>query len=141
MKILVGYNGSAAAQAALELARDHARAMEARLIVVTSTVGGPRETADDIAWVAGKLNEARLRIESSGVRCEVRELVRGMSAGEDLVRFAADNAVDLIYVGVEKKSKTQKMILGSNAQYVILKAPCPVMTVKEGLRRPLPGRG
>lgn len=135
MKILVGYNGSAAAKAALELAGEHALALGGRVIVVTSAVGGPGETADDIAGVAGKLNEARKKIEASGVRCEVRELVRGMSPGEDLVRFASDNAVDLVFVGVEKRSKTQKMILGSNAQYVILKAPCPVMTVKAEQRR------
>jgi nucleotide-binding universal stress UspA family protein len=31
---------------------------------------------------------------------------------------------------VEKRSKAQKILLGSTAQYIILKAPCPVLTVK-----------
>lgn len=35
-----------------------------------------------------------------------------------------------IIVGIEKKSKVGKFIFGSNAQYVILEARCPVMTVK-----------
>lgn len=53
-----------------------------------------------------------------------------MTPGEDLVKFAKDKAVDHIFSGVEKKSKTQKILLGSTAQYLILKAPCPVTTTK-----------
>jgi nucleotide-binding universal stress UspA family protein len=57
-------------------------------------------------------------------------LARGSSPGEDLVYFAEENNIDQLFVGVEKKSKTQKMLLGSTAQYVILNAPCPVTAVK-----------
>ncbi len=130
MKILVGYNGTAPARAALDLALRHARSLGAGIVVVTSAVGGMGESEGDISQMAGILSEARRQVEAAGATCEVRELIRGMSPGEDLVAFAAENAVDLIYVGVEKRSKVQKMILGSNAQYVILNAPCPVMTVK-----------
>jgi nucleotide-binding universal stress UspA family protein len=44
--------------------------------------------------------------------------------------YAKEKAIDLIVVGVEKRSKTQKILLGSTAQFIILKAPCPVLTVK-----------
>jgi nucleotide-binding universal stress UspA family protein len=54
-----------------------------------------------------------------------------MSPGEDLVSFAEENDIDQIFIGVEKVSRTQKIIVGSNAQYIILKAPCPVVTVKK----------
>ena len=50
--------------------------------------------------------------------------------GDDIVRFAEENAINQLYVGIEKKSRTRKLFLGSTAQYVILKAPCPVITVK-----------
>jgi nucleotide-binding universal stress UspA family protein len=69
-------------------------------------------------------------MEDKGLECEIHQIVHGRSPGEDIVWFARDNAIDLIYVGVQKKSKAQKILLGSNAQYVILKAPCPVTTVK-----------
>ena len=52
-----------------------------------------------------------------------------MTPGEDMVKYAEENEVDQIFVGIEKKSRTQKLILGSNAQYIILKAPCPVVSV------------
>jgi nucleotide-binding universal stress UspA family protein len=38
--------------------------------------------------------------------------------------------VDEIFVGVKKRSRVEKMILGSTAQHVILNASCPVTTVK-----------
>jgi nucleotide-binding universal stress UspA family protein len=47
------------------------------------------------------------------------------------VSFAEENDIDQIFIGVEKVSRTQKIIVGSNAQYIILKAPCPVVTVKK----------
>jgi CheY-like chemotaxis protein len=54
----------------------------------------------------------------------------GLSAGEDLVKFAQENDIDQIFLGIRKKSRAQKAILGSTARHVILKAPCPVTTVK-----------
>jgi nucleotide-binding universal stress UspA family protein len=38
--------------------------------------------------------------------------------------------VDEIYVGARKRSKAGKFLLGSTTQYVVLHAPCPVVTVK-----------
>ncbi|MFP4389865.1 MAG: hypothetical protein ACLFPR_13080 [Desulfococcaceae bacterium] len=47
-----------------------------------------------------------MRISSSLARdrleAQIFETVRGMSAGEDLVRYAKDNRIDHIFVGVEK---------------------------------------
>jgi len=57
-------------------------------------------------------------------------LIRGLTPGDDLVQFAKDHGADEIIVGVEKKSKVGKFVFGSNAQYVILEAHCPVVTVK-----------
>ena len=69
-------------------------------------------------------------MNSQSITTEVFQTARGMSPGEDLVRLATEQAVDLIIVGVEKRSRAQKLLLGSTAQYVILKAPCPVLSTK-----------
>ena len=37
--------------------------------------------------------------------------------------------VDLVFIGVEKRSKVGKLLFGSTAQHVILNSPCPVVTV------------
>jgi nucleotide-binding universal stress UspA family protein len=35
-----------------------------------------------------------------------------------------------IIIGVRRRSKVGKLLFGSTAQYVILKAPCPVVSVR-----------
>jgi nucleotide-binding universal stress UspA family protein len=57
-------------------------------------------------------------------------LIRGLSAGEDLVEFAKEQKADQIFIGVKRRSKMEKLVFGSTAQYVILNAHCPVVTVK-----------
>ncbi len=130
MRILVGYNGSAVSKAAVRLAGELAGPLGARVLVVTSMEGGTRERLEEIAAAEAHLGEARAIMAARGVACEVFQSVRGLSPGEDMVQHAREKAIDLIVVGVEKRSKTQKILLGSTAQYIILKAPCPVLTVK-----------
>ena len=130
MKFLVGYNGSVEAKAALSLAGDFARIFNARVFVLASLEGGAGEKIEDINQAEENLREAKELVEAQGVECETHQLARGLAPGEDLVKFAEENEIDQIYVGIEKKSKTSKLLLGSTAQYVILKAPCPVITAK-----------
>jgi len=130
MKFLVGYTGSKESKAALALARDFAKIYGAKIVVMTSMEGGKGESPDDISKVAYELKAASKFIEEAGIACETQHFARGLTPGEDIVRFAENNDVDHLFVGIEKKSKTRKMILGSTAQYIILKAPCPVTTTK-----------
>jgi len=129
MKFLVGYNGSDVSKAVLSLARTYADLFGAEVLVVTSLAGGPSEKPEDIDKASQDLDYARKFFQEKNIPCKAFQLARGMSPGEDLVIFAQENNVDQIFVGIEKKSKTQKIILGSNAQYIILKAPCPVVSV------------
>ena len=128
-KFVVAYNGSDVAKAALSLARDSAELLGAHVFVITSRVGGTGEKVEDIGKASQELDFAEKFLKEKGISCSGRQLVRGMSPGEDLVNFARENEVDQIFVGVEKRSRTQKIILGSNAQYIILKAPCPVVSI------------
>jgi len=130
MKILVGYNGSEVAKAALAQAKSYAKTFDALVHVVTSLEGGSGETIEEISAAAENLKFAQDYLESDGIRCKTEQLVRGLTPGEDLVKFANENEIDHLFVGIEKKSKTRKMLLGSTAQFVILKAPCPVTSVK-----------
>ena len=130
MKFLVGYNGSSVARSALAAAGDFAKIFNAKIFVLTSLEGGTGETLDDITKAENVLGQAKTYLAEKGLDCETHQLARGLSPGEDLVKFAEDNDIDQIFVGIEKKSKTRKMLLGSTAQYVILKAPCLVISVK-----------
>jgi nucleotide-binding universal stress UspA family protein len=134
MRFLVGYNGSEEAQAALHLARTYAEKFGARVLVITSMGGGTSEKPERIGKVAKDLAFAEQFLKEKGVVCESHQLARGLSPGEDVVNFAEQHDIDQIFIGVEKVSRTQKIIVGSNAQYIILKAPCPVVTVRQSPR-------
>ncbi|MEJ2283080.1 MAG: universal stress protein [Desulfobacterales bacterium] len=130
MKILVSYNGTNESHAALDLAQTHAKIFNAQLVVVSSSEGGKGEKLDDINKIKQDLEKIQEEITSNGIKCQVEQLARGLTPGEDIVLYAEENDIDHIYVGIRKKSRTSKLILGSTAQFIILKAGCPVVSVK-----------
>ncbi len=130
MKYLVGYDSGPAARRALRLASDQAQKSGALVYVVTSMGGGGKEDPDEIQNTEEDLRKAKDLLLKLKIQCETVQLARGLSAGEDLVKFAEDNSIDLIFLGIKKRSRTSKILLGSTAQYIILKGPCPVTTTK-----------
>ncbi len=130
MKIMVCYDGTNSAKEALNLALKHAEAFGATVDIVTSMRAGTENQMDEIAEAERSLEWAKSVFEAGRIPCETHLLIRGLPAGEDLVHFAEDNGVSEIFIGVKKRSKVGKMLMGSTAQTVILNAPCPVMTVK-----------
>lgn len=131
MKIVVGYDGSNASKDALRLARTHAKAFgDARVLVLRSISGRASENAEDIKVAEGDLAYAETVFKDAAIPCETHLLVRGMSAGEDIVKFAEDNQADEIVVGVRRRSRVGKALFGSTARYVIMEAPCPVVTIR-----------
>lgn len=130
MKILVGYRGTNVGQDLLELARKHARAFEGEVIIVTSLIGGNKTKNEQIIEAETLLEKAKTFFDENSIPCGTHLLVRGYSAGEDIVRYAEEKKVDQILIGVKSRSKVGKLIFGSTAQYVILNASCPVTTVR-----------
>jgi len=130
MKILVGYDGSAQAKEALDLAKKHALAFNAKVYIVTSLFGEKDTTPDQIETAEEGLEYAEKTFANSGIEVETHLLVRGVTAGEDLVAFAQEKGIDQIFVGVKKVSPVGKLIFGSNARHIILNAPCPVLSVR-----------
>ena len=130
MKILVGFDGSKVSEAALELAADHAQAFGAQLFLVQSMVGGPEVPKRDFENSERELAYHKNEFKKKNIACESLLSVRGLEPGEDLTRLAEEHQVDEIIIGVRRRSKVGKLVFGSTAQYVILNAPCPVVTVK-----------
>jgi nucleotide-binding universal stress UspA family protein len=130
MKILVGYDGTNSAKEALNLAKTHAKAFGATVNVVTSMEKGTDAQREQIEQSERGLEWAKSLFDENDIPCQTHLLIRGMTSGEDLVEFAEENKIDEIIVGVKRRSKVGKLLMGSTAQYVILNAPCPVVTVK-----------
>lgn len=61
---------------------------------------------------------------------DVEVYSRTGSPAEEIVRFAEENAIDLIVTGTHGWSGFKSLILGSTAENVLRTAHCPVLTVK-----------
>ena len=130
MKILVGYDGTNSAKEALNLAKVHAKVFGASIDVVTSMHSGTESKRKEIEEAERGLEWAQSLFDENTIPCKTHLLIRGFSAGEDLVDFAKENNINEMIVGVKRRSKVGKLLMGSTAQYVILNAPCPVVSVK-----------
>jgi nucleotide-binding universal stress UspA family protein len=130
MKYVVAYNGSDSSRRALALGVEHAKKDDAMLYVVYSMEGGANETIEDIQYAEEQLEAVKKDLGNQDVRFETVQLVRGLAPGEDIVQYTKENAIDHIFIGIEKKSRTRKLLLGSTAQFIILRGPCPVTTIK-----------
>lgn len=130
MKILVGYRGKNVGKDLLEQAVKQAKAFDAEVHVVTSMMGGEKTEKEKIEEAEANLENAKQFLDSHGVKNDVHLLIRGHSPGEDLVMFARENDIDEIIIAVKSRSKVGKILFSSTAQYVILKAECPVISIK-----------
>jgi nucleotide-binding universal stress UspA family protein len=128
--IVVGYVPKPEGRAALRQAAEEALLRDARLVVVNSHRGGREFDADDAVKSEEELQEVRRQLDKVGVEHEVRQLVRGLDPADDLVNVANDLDAEFIVIGLRRRSPVGKLILGSNAQRVLLDAPCPVLAVK-----------
>jgi nucleotide-binding universal stress UspA family protein len=115
--IVVGYSAKPEGRAALQRALSEAKLRGAALVVVDTS--SAVETGDLAAELA-----------ASGVGYEIRIPADANDAAEELIRTAETTDADFIVIGLRRRSPVGKLLLGSNAQRVLLDAACPVLAVK-----------
>jgi nucleotide-binding universal stress UspA family protein len=130
--IVVGYVPKPEGHAALQLSVVEARMRGSSLLVVNSHRGGRDFPAETVNETETQLSDVRAQLEATDVQYEIRQFVRGLDPAEDLIKVAEDVAAELIIIGLRRRSPVGKLILGSQAQRILLDAPCPVLAVKAG---------
>jgi nucleotide-binding universal stress UspA family protein len=115
--IVVGYSSKPEGRAALKRALAEAELRSARLVVV--------HTSPDVS-----VGDLRSELEASGVPYEVTEALDALDPAEELLTAAEGRQADFIVIGLRRRSPVGKLLLGSNAQRVLLDAACPVLAVK-----------
>ena len=132
MKFLVCYDETNEAKEALKVAQEHARVWNANLEVVNAVIRiEPLKHSRVEKMEINLARQVKEILGSDDPPYEVQLLLTDLTSGEQLVKFAEDMKIDLIFLGIVKKSKVGKLLFGSTAQYVILHAPCPVVTVQK----------
>ena len=128
--VVVGYVPKPEGEAALNSAISEAKLRNARVVVVNSHRGGSEFDSEASAKVDAEMESIGSRLKEAGVEHEVRQLVRGFEPSEDLIGIAEEVDAELIVIGLRRRSPVGKLILGSNAQRILLDAKCPVLAVK-----------
>lgn len=128
--VLVGYIPTPEGIAALDYAITYAQQNSARLTVVNTGKDGDYAhpqfaTAEDVDTIDDLL--ATKEVEHAIVRP-----TDGKPAAEALLETATEVGADVIVIGVRRRSPVGKMLTGSTAQAIILRADCPVIAVKPG---------
>jgi len=133
MKILLGYDATAAGEEGLQLALKQAQAFNADVVILTSVMVGDKGHAfgsNVVKDAEQKHSEVKNFFKENGISCVTEIQAKGKKPGEDIVSYAKENQIDLIIIGVRIRSRVGKLLIGSTAQSVILEAPCPVLTFK-----------
>ena len=130
MNILVAYDGTKEARESARVAAKHAKAFGGRIILAFSMVGGPEIPRQEFERAEKELQGQAITLKEEGLDCETMLSVRGLETGEDIVKIAEEIKAEEIFIGVQRKSKVGKLLFGSTAQYIILNATCPVVTVR-----------
>ncbi len=128
MAIVVGYVPSPAGRAALSSAIGEARRRSVRLVVLNASRGDAmvdrrHSSADD--WEA-----VRHELVRAGVEVEVTQQVEAKDPAEQVLEVARETNAELIVIGLRRRTPVGKLIMGSQAQTILLEADCPVLAVK-----------
>jgi len=160
MKVLIGYDGSNSADAALdELQRAGLPADTEILVVAVGSIWMPptdiaslpaqaltsRRVAATMAQLQTQAeqtlkemeemtNKAATRIRADFPQWTVRTEVMNGDAGSALIEKAADWQADLIVVGSQNRSAVGRFFLGSVSQKVFIEADCSVRVARGGAR-------
>ncbi len=96
----------------------------------------------NIPWVipASSLDEVRENLEgalaripdptSAAAKLSVQRAIRVGVPYLEIEKYATENKIDLIVVGTHGRSGITHLLLGSTAEKIVRKAPCPVLTVQ-----------
>ena len=130
MTIVVGFVPTKEGRAALAARWRKRRRADRGSSSSTPTAGVVTSTTSPARRPRPSSSGSQDELSGDGLELEVRQLVRGNEPAEDLIAVANETDADLIVIGLRRRTPVGKLILGSNAQRILLDAPCAVLAVK-----------
>lgn len=140
MKVLVPYDGSEQAEAALRHALQTHRDAEIVVLNVIDPVGKGGEKDTRAAWWnmwyedREKLAEQRLEEARGIAKDEGREITTEVRTGKPskkIIEYAEEEGVDLVMMGRQGETGLSRILLGSAAENVARHSDIPVTLVGE----------
>jgi nucleotide-binding universal stress UspA family protein len=128
MTVLVGYVPNQFGEAALTAGVAESRRRQEPLLVVN--MSRDDVLADAHRAAEEQLDRVRRDLDELGLTAEVRRIEEGNDSAAVLLEVAAEVDASVIVIGLRHRSPVGKLLLGSNAQRILLDASCPVLAVK-----------
>jgi len=128
MTILIGYVPTPVGEAALEAGLAEAAAHGDEVVVLNSARRGSTVDADLVDDVAAK--ELVAQAAARGVTARVEQPTHGSDIVETFESLVRATGARLIVIGLRRRSPVGKLVLGSDAQRILLDASVPVLAVK-----------
>lgn len=128
MSIVVGYLATVEGRAALDMAIVEAVRRNSSLVVVVNERAD--ETDEQRREIVDAVSQVRVDLTDRGIPHDITVVSGGRDVAEVLVDAAEQADASLIVIGLRRRSPVGKLILGANAQRILLDAPCPVLAVK-----------
>ncbi|MDQ1718627.1 MAG: hypothetical protein QOE89_2580 [Pseudonocardiales bacterium] len=128
MTVLVSYVPSAEGYVALGAGLRAAKTTQQPLVVLNVAVGS--NFAEPTFAEEKDLDAVRARIAEEGLEVDVRQITGARDVAEEVLKLADSLPASLIVVGLRRRSAVGKLLLGSNAQHIILSANCPVLSIR-----------
>jgi len=75
--------------------------------------------------------EAKLQLVTPAEDVKFRRKVIVGSPSDDLVIYAKENEIDLVVMGTHGRTGMTRLLMGSVAEGVVRRSPCPVLTIKQ----------
>jgi nucleotide-binding universal stress UspA family protein len=134
-EILLPTDGSDAAEAAVEHAIRLARTYDARVHVLYVVEPPPAAEYDATSVLDALRREGDRVTDQTADRLERSELatvtaVRTGAAHRVILDYAAESGIDLVVMGTHGRRGLGRVLLGSVAEKVVRRAPCPVTVVR-----------
>jgi hypothetical protein len=125
--ILVALKENQPHQPLLELARKVAPSPGRLHLVTLVRVGTEDDEIQRLRRTERSLTELVEALTAEGYDASFEASIVAVSAAVDLVRIAETREVDLMVIGLAKRTRVGKALMGSDAQRILLSADCPVL--------------
>ncbi len=124
---VVGIKPGLESQPLLELALDVLAPGGTIHLVSLVAVGTDDDELERVETVKSQVESIAEPLREQGYAVRSTVQVSTVGLGTDLARVAENAGADLLVIGLAKRSRVGKALLGSDAQTVMMHATCPVL--------------
>jgi len=129
--IVSGFVVTPEGEAALAGAVAEAKLHDSHLTVVHAIWRqSDEDVSEETELIESHLQRAADLMKAEGVSGETRLLVGSVPVVEVLVALAKELDSDLFFIGLPRRTRVGKLLLGSTAMDLLLQLDCPVVAVK-----------